>query len=143
MHGVLSAASPDDLRWAREYVTGLRELAPRYGFGFVYGWHKVRRKLWPGEQAGAYLSSYFVKGRGKKAPITENVQADDLPRFVVFISRHLTQASGCTMRNLRNARRIWAWRGGLIVRPGLPEREWDIVVSLLSPVGVSSFPRDG
>jgi hypothetical protein len=73
VHGVLAAGSPNELAWAREYVIALRELAPTKGFGFVDGWHKVGRKLWPGEQAGAYLSSYFVRGRGKKAPLTENV----------------------------------------------------------------------
>jgi hypothetical protein len=82
-------------------------MAPRYGFGFVDGWHKIERKFWPGVQAGAYLSRYFVRGRGAKAPITETVLADDLPRVVVFVSRRLTTESNCTMRNLRRSRRLW------------------------------------
>jgi hypothetical protein len=48
-------------------------MAPRYGFGFVDGWHKVGRKFWPGAQAAAYLSSYFAGGHGRKMSITENV----------------------------------------------------------------------
>ncbi len=124
LHGVLSVASPAECAWAEAYVTALRELAPRYGFGFVDGWAKIGRRFWPGDQAGAYLSSYFVKGRGAKAPITENVLAGDLPRLVVFVGRDLTQRSGCTMRNLRNARRLWACRQGLVGKPQLTYEMW-------------------
>jgi hypothetical protein len=52
----------------------------------VDGWHKIGRKFWPGTHAGAYLSSYFVRGKGRKVAITENVKAGDLPHLVVFIS---------------------------------------------------------
>jgi hypothetical protein len=119
VHGVLSVGTPRELSWAKAYVEALAELAPRYGFGFVDRWHKISRKFWPGGQAGAYLSSYFVGGAGKKASITENVLAGDLPRLVVYIDRELTLRTGCTMRNLRNARRVWAWLSGLIPDPGL------------------------
>jgi hypothetical protein len=57
---VISVQSPAHRQWAEAYVNALRELAPRYGFGFVDGWHKVGRKFWPGVQAAAYLSSYFM-----------------------------------------------------------------------------------
>jgi hypothetical protein len=127
VHGVLAAGSPAELAWAREYVTALRDLAPSKGFGFVDGWHKVGRKLWPGDQAGAYLSSYFVRGKGPKAPMTQNVLDGDLPRLVVLVGRHLTAETGCTMRNLRLSRRIWAWRAGLIERPDI--EDWDLVVA--------------
>lgn len=122
LHGVLSVETPGDVAWAKAYLTALREMAPRYGFGFVDGWEKVGRKFWPGEQAGAYLSSYFVRGRGRKAPITENVLAGDLPRLVVFIGRDLSSRSGCTMRSLRSARRLWASRQGVADPPvGRPQ----------------------
>jgi hypothetical protein len=124
LHGVISVESPAHLRWAEAYVNALRELAPRYGFGFVDGWHKVGRKFWPGVQAAAYLSSYFIGGRQHKAQITENVMAGDLPKLVVFIGRDLTQSTGCTMRNLRNARRLWASREGLIEPPRFTLDEW-------------------
>ena len=134
VHGVLAAGSPDELAWAREYVTALGELAPTKGFGFVDGWHKVGRKLWPGEQAGAYLSSYFVRGRGRKAPMTENVLAGDLPKFVVLVGRHLTQMTCCTMRNLRNARRVWAWSVGRAERPSLDDRDFLVAMCLLARI---------
>ena len=50
LHGVISVESAVHIRWAEAYVTALRGLAPRYGFGFVDGWHKVGRKFWPGVQ---------------------------------------------------------------------------------------------
>ena len=65
-HGVVSVTTPVELVWAKAYVMALEEMAPRYGFGFVDGWSKISRKFWPGDQAGAYLSSYFLGGRGKK-----------------------------------------------------------------------------
>jgi hypothetical protein len=114
---------------------------PAMGFGFVDGWHKVGRKLWPGEQPGAYLSSYFVRGRGVKAPITENVLAGDLPS-VVFVGRHLTKATGCTMRNLRNARRVWAWQARRAERPDLSDRDLLVARCLLhrKPVSARASP---
>jgi hypothetical protein len=105
VHGVVAVGTPIERAWAKAYVEALRDMAPRYGFGFVDGWHKAGRKFWPGEQAGAYLSGYFVRGRGHKAPITDNVLAGDLPPLLVFVSRALTGQTGCTMRSLRAARR--------------------------------------
>lgn len=131
LHGVLAVTTPEELRWAKAYMTALREMAPRYGFGFVDGWEKIGRRFWPGDQAGAYLSSYFVRGRGGKAPITENVLAGDLPRLVVFVGRHLTSQTGCTMRNLRGARRLWASREGLIDPPALEYAEWLAAAAML------------
>ena len=124
LHGVVDVTTPAERVWAEVYVTALREMAPRYGFGFVDGWQKLSRKFWPGAQAGGYLSSYFVRGRAKKAAITETVLDGDLPRLVVFVGRDLTRASGCTMRSLRNARRLWACREGLIGKPELSYSEW-------------------
>ncbi len=128
VHGVIAVSTPAEVAWARSYVMALRELAPRKGFGFVDGWEKIGRKFWPGDQAGAYLSSYFVRGRGRKAPITENVLAGDLPRLVVFVGRDLTSQTGCTMRNLRLARTVWAWLSGLIEDPKLDP--WDELVAV-------------
>jgi len=133
LHGVISVESPAHRRWAEAYITALREMAPRYGFGFVDGWHKVGRRFWPGVQAAAYLSSCFVGGKSSKMSITENARAGDLPRLVVFVARDLTALTGCTMRNLRNARRLWANREYLIVPPRLTYREWLAAAAMLKP----------
>jgi hypothetical protein len=132
VHGVLSVSTAVEVAWARSYMTALRELASRYGFGFVDGWHKVGRKFWPGVQAAAYLSSYFAGGRGRKMAITENVLSGDLPRLVVFVGRGLTVKTGCTMRSLRHARRLWAFRQGLIDKPVLSYEEWLAAVAMLA-----------
>lgn len=124
VHGVISVESPAHREWAEAYVYALGELAPRYGFGFVDGWHKISRKFWPGVQAAAYLSSYFAGGKGRKMTITENVLAGDLPRLVVFIGRDLTRATGCTMRSLRHARRMWASRELHADPPNVSFEEW-------------------
>jgi hypothetical protein len=124
LHGVISVESQEHVRWAEAYIAALQEMAPRYGFGFVDGWHKVGRKFWPGVQAAACLSSYFAGGRGRKMAITENVLAGNLPRLVVFVGRDLTARTVCTMRALRNARRLWAWRQGLVAPPRVTLREW-------------------
>jgi hypothetical protein len=132
LHGVVSVESPRHRQWAEAYITALRDMAPRYGFGFVDGWHKVGRKFWPGRQAAAYLSSYFIGGRRRKMQITDNVKAGDLPRLVVFVGRELTQQTGCTMRSLRNARRLWACRAGLIEKPRLTYVEWLAAAAVLA-----------
>jgi hypothetical protein len=93
---------------------------------------KISQRFWPGVQAGAYLSSYFVNGRGRKAAITENVCAGDLPRLVVFVGRDLTIRTGCTMRALRHARRLWASREGLTAPPRLTLDEWLASAAMLT-----------
>ena len=128
---VLSVSTPAELGWAEVYVTALAELAPSKGFGFVDRWERVRTKIKPGIEAAAYLSGYFVKGKGRKASLTENVQDPDLPRLLVFIGRGLTAQTACTMRNLRLARRIWASRAGVAAPPRLTLDEWLAATQLL------------
>ena len=40
------------------------------------------RKFEPGVEAAAYLSSYFVKGKGRKASLTENVRDPNLHNYL-------------------------------------------------------------
>ena len=141
LHGVVSVESPEHVRWAEAYISALREMAPRYGFGFVDGWQKVGRKFWPGVQAAAYLSSYFAGGRGRKMTITENVLAGDLPRLVVFVGRDLTRRTGCTMRSLRHSRRLWASRRGLIEPPTVTLEEWLAAAAMLQGRRRPDAPR--
>ncbi|MBA2361217.1 MAG: hypothetical protein H0V79_09855 [Actinobacteria bacterium] len=131
LHGVLSVSTPAELAWAEAYVNALCDLAPSQGFGFVDGWEKIRHKIKPGVEAAAYLSGYFVKGKGRTASLTENVQDADLPRLIVFIGRSLTGTTACTMRNLRLARRLWASRAGLAYPPVVTYEEWLAVAHVL------------
>lgn len=130
MHGVLSVSTPAELRWAEVYVTALAELAPSKGFGFVDQWEKIKKKIKPGIEAAAYLSGYFVNGKGRKASLTENVQDPDLPRLLVFIGHALTRETGCTMRNLRLGRRLWASRTLMAAPPKVTYMEWLAVARL-------------
>lgn len=131
LHGVLSVSTPAELLWAEAYVTALADLAPSKGFGFVDRWDRIRGKIKPGVEAAAYLSGYFVRGKGRKASLTDNVQDPDLPRLLVFIGRALTGKTACTMRNLRSARRLWASRAGLAEPPKLTLHEWLSATHLL------------
>jgi hypothetical protein len=45
----VSVTRPIEAAWAEAYVTALREMAPRYAFGFVDGWEKISRKVRPGD----------------------------------------------------------------------------------------------
>lgn len=65
--------------------------------------------------------------------ITDTVLAGDLPRLVVFVGRDLTQRTGCTMRNLRNSRRLWASRQGLTGPPTVTLQQWLAAAAMLSP----------
>jgi hypothetical protein len=140
LHGVLSVATPAERDWAKAYVTALAELAPRYGFGFVDGWEKIGRKFWPGDQAGAYLSGYFVSGRGRKASLTDNVLDGDLPRLPVFVGRHLTSQTRVTMRSLRHVRKLWAFRAGRMPQLRLSGEDALVAAALLDRVPLARAP---
>ena len=68
-------------RWACG-VERLAELAPHYGFGFAE--RKVRPQ--PAQNAAAYLSSYFVKGKRGKETLWESARSPAMPRSIVHIS---------------------------------------------------------
>jgi hypothetical protein len=95
---------------ARAYIRRLAELAPQYGFGFV------ERKLKPQAASGAaaYLSSYFVTGRGRKAALWESVMSSQMPRSIIHVSVSLTSETRCTMRALRLHRALFVvWDAAL------------------------------
>jgi hypothetical protein len=131
LHGVIAVDTPLRRAWGKAYVDALRDLAPRYGFGYVDGWEKIIKRGCGGQQAARYLSSYLVDTRGKKASLTETAADKNLPRLLVFVSRELTSRTGCTMRNLRVARRLWASREGLAEPPTVSLSEWLAAASLL------------
>ena len=93
---------------ARAYLERLAVLAPKYGFGFVN--HQPDRvKPHPGAGAGAaaYLSSYFVTGKGQKTALWESVVSRAMPSSIIHVSVGLTQETRCTMRNLRLQRALY------------------------------------
>lgn len=114
LHVVLRAETGEEFHVAQLYVRRLRLIAAEYEFGFVD--IKLRRQ--DGREAAAYLSSYFVTGKGGKASIRESVLSEEVPSSMFYVARNLTEQTGCTMRSLRLRRRLWAVEQGLIHPPG-------------------------
>ena len=74
VHPVLGYGSARQMAGARDYLERLSELAPQYGFGFVD--HRPDKvKPQPALQAAAYVSSYFVIGKGHKTALAESGRA--------------------------------------------------------------------
>ena len=104
-HFVVGCGSALELRAARAFRRHLERLSAhrRYEFGHVNG-KFVKPK--DAREAAAYLSSYFVRGRGHKAPLTEAVTNGELPRLPLYVSRRLTAVTRTTMRNKRRQRQL-------------------------------------
>ena len=129
-----------DALWSKVYVAALDELAPKYGFGFVDD-RPMFREPKPAREAAAYLSGYFIAGRGHKAAITETVRSKVVPHLVVYVSAKLTSQTRCTMRNLRRARRLYMWRCGVAEPPPWQEAELLEVACVLDRVKRDTSPR--
>ena len=108
-HYVLGVESASELRAGKSFRRHLERLsqAPRYSFGHVHG-KFVKPK--PAREAAAYLSSYFLGGRGHKAKLTEAVLNRELPRLPLYVSRRLTAVTKTTMRNKRRQRHLHVCR---------------------------------
>ena len=101
-------------------------LSPRYGFGWVDA--KPLRNPRPATQVSGYLSKYLAKRRADGTlEVTETVRSAGRT-LINYVSRSLTVRSGCTMRALRNARIVWAWREGHFGDHRLDE--WDYIVAV-------------
>ena len=126
LHVVVGMETAIERAWAFEYVRALRELGARYGFGFVD--LKPLHSPEPGTRVAGYLSKYLAKRREDGTlEVSETVRTAGRT-LVNYVSRRLTARSGCTMRALRNARIVWAWREGHFEGHGLAE--WDYVVAV-------------
>jgi len=126
LHVVIGMETSIERAWAIEYVRGLRELAPRYGFGYVDA--KPLHTPQPAKQVSGYLSKYLAKRREDGTlEVTETVRTAGRT-LINYVTPNLTAKSGCTMRALRNARIVWAWREGHFSDHRLPE--WDYVVAV-------------
>lgn len=117
MHPVYAVATPQDVRLGAAYFEELGRLAPQHGFGFVGRKGGVSQHLMAGERAAAYLSSYFVRGKAKKATLSENARNPYLPRMLIWLAPTVTRETGVTMRSRRRCRQLWAVRLGLLSPP--------------------------
>jgi hypothetical protein len=109
-------ATPLDRLASQVYANALDELRHQHGFGYVdRGRRSKKGSVWrrmlevvPQQRAARYLAKYVagVKADGRLA-LSETVAHSDVPGQVVYVSRHLTRRTGCTMRTLRLRRRAW------------------------------------
>ena len=100
------------MAWAIEYGTAMEGLGPKYMFGTVHT--KPLQNPKPAEHCAGYIAKYLTKRQPDGSyEVTETVTAAGRT-LLNYVSRKLTGQSGCTMRALRNARLIWAYREGFI-----------------------------
>ena len=105
VHTVLGYSTPSERAAAIAYGREVAAGAPAAGFGSVD--HRDAPVLEP-RAAAAYLSAYFVTGKGAKLTLQESVKSAQMPRSIVYVASWLSQLSGITMRSLRLLR--FAWR---------------------------------
>lgn len=103
LHLVVPYCTPGERRRVDVYVQALRELAPRYWFGFVdirRGWRSG------GMGAACYVAKYVSKAT--RAETSPHV------RRPMFVGLHLLRRTGVTIRACRYQRYLWvlAHRGG-------------------------------
>jgi hypothetical protein len=120
LHIVLGMRTAPEREWARAYVDALRRLGPSKGFGFVD--EKPLARPREATRGAWYLSKYLAKWQPDGTlEVSETVTAAGRT-LLTYVSRDLTTLTGCTMRGLRNARLVWAWREGFLdelrFRPG-------------------------
>ena len=110
VHPVFAYSTLEEKRGADRYLEHLAALRGRYGFGYVERKQRVREP----RAAAAYLSSYFISGKGHKVSLEESVQSNWMPRSIIHISTQLTTRSRVTMRSLRLRRYAWHLWGSII-----------------------------
>jgi hypothetical protein len=103
VHPVLGYATPRQRAAAIHYRARIEALSEKYGFGFV----SQQAKAMETSAAAAYLSSYFVAGKGRKLSLHESVTSPAMPRSIIHVSPRLTESTGITMRELRFRRFVW------------------------------------
>ena len=110
LHFVVGVERPMEMAWAAEYVRAMRKLAPFYMFGHVDA--KPLRRPRPAEHCAGYIAKYLTKRNADGSfGVAETVTTAGRT-LLTYVSRDLTSRTGVTMRALRNARLLWAYREG-------------------------------
>lgn len=111
VHVVVGVDSPRELAAAHAYVAQLARLRLQHDFGFVDRGRRTggRRALEvvPAQRAARYVAKYLspLDSTGKPT-MSETVKREDVPPHVTYVDRRLTSETGCTMRSLRERRRM-------------------------------------
>lgn len=130
LHFVVGMETAVERAWAFEYVEAMRALGPRYGYGWVDA--KPLHAPKPADQAARYVSKYLAKWSDDgEFEVSETVLSAGRS-LLTYVSLKLTAKSGCTMRSLRNARLVWAWREGHLERAhGLTAVDFFVALCLI------------
>lgn len=133
LHIVAPYGSPRERRLVEAYVRALKELAPKYCFGFV----DLQRPVGRGSnyRAAAYLAKYVSKATFE--------QLAPYARRPFYVAQRLTQATGCTMRRLRLKRWLYRVWGCEPLSPGEPFRMLDLYAELTRTFGARPVPSRG
>lgn len=102
LHIALGMQTGHERAWAIEYGRALRELSPRYLFGFVD--LKPLREAREGAGAAGYMAKYLTKGTGEELAAMLALAPG---RPLLYVSPALTSLTGVTMRSLRLVRRAY------------------------------------
>ena len=110
LHFVVGVETPMEMAWASEYVRSMRNLAPFYLFGHVDA--KPLRRPRPAEHCAGYIAKYLTKRKEDGTVGAAETVTTAGRSLLTYVSRNLTSRTGVTMRALRNARLLWAYRQG-------------------------------
>jgi len=94
-HLVFEASTLMEKRWAERYCRYLRRNVAKHGFGPSTGKGK-----WGREDVGRYVSK-LPKYLTKSSALRELWESGDAPGRCFYVSRRLTETTGCTIRRLR------------------------------------------
>jgi len=115
-HLVFEASTLMEKRWAERYCRYLRRNVAKHGFGPSTGKGK-----WGREDVGRYVSK-LPKYLTKSSALRELWESGDAPGRCFYVSRRLTETTGCTIRRLRMSGRLWVL--SRVSVPVLAYREW-------------------
>jgi hypothetical protein len=129
LHIVLAMQTAPEREWARAYVEALRQVGPSKGFGFVDA--KPLETPQEARRVAGYLSKYLAKWQPDGTIVVSETVTAAGRTLLNYVSRDLTQMTGCTMRALRNARLVWAAREGHVDELGFAPGELLVALALL------------
>lgn len=133
LHLVVPYSTPSERRRAHAYVRALKELAPRYWFGYC-----DLRLTWGERNGGARAAGYCAKYIGKA---TWEESSPDVRR-PVYVGQFRTKETGVTMRACRYRRFLWVVCRQLGSSADPDGCEWHLTPAALAAL-IESAPTRG
>ena len=136
LHFVVGVETALEMAWATEYVKAMRLLAPTYLFGYVDA--KPLKRARPADFCAGYVAKYLMKRREDGIFGASETVLTAGRTLLTYVSRQLTQRTGVTMRALRDARLLWAYRKGHLPIPRRTVSELRLAAQLLDQPKVTA-----